>query len=312
MAVVVVSYNTRDLLSACLDSVLAQGPSEIVVVDNASIDGSSEMVAERFPSVILLVNPTNVGFGRAANQGIRACAAPYVLLLNSDTLAFPGTLEALSTYLDGHPTAAVIGPRLLNPSGSQQASERAFPTPLDLALDWSHVYGLVACTPLRGRFARTRSQDRDRQVEWIVGAALAIRRTAFDVVGGFDQSFFMYFEEVDLCYRLRQAGWDVHFTPIASVAHVGGASTRQQRTEMIVQFFASLSRFYEHHYTARRQRWLTVMVPVVAVARLARDVARWRLSHDPDLRRVVRGDIATWLRLLRGQWRNQRDPVGIG
>jgi GT2 family glycosyltransferase len=309
MAVVVVSYNTRDLLSRCLDSILAERPPRVVVVDNASSDASSEMVAGRFPSVTLLSNTTNIGFGQAANQGIRACAAAYVLLLNCDTVVLPGALEALSDYLDQHPRAAVIGPRLLNPSGSNQASERSFPTPLDLALDWSHAYDLVGCTPLRDLFARTRPQDRAHQVAWIVGAALGIRRAAFETVSGFDRSFFMYFEEVDLCYRLRRAGWDIHFAPVASVMHVGGASTRQQRTDMIVQFFDSLGRFYDRHCTAGQRRWLTIMVPTLALARLARDVTRWGLAHDPDARRIVRGDIAGWLRLLRGQWRSSPGPV---
>jgi GT2 family glycosyltransferase len=306
MAVVVVSYNTRELLSTCLESVLAEAPSHVVVVDNASTDGSSEMVTGRFPSVTLRSNPSNIGFGQAANQGIRACPSAYVLLLNCDTILFPGALDALSEYLDQHPSAAVIGPRLLNPSGSNQASERSFPTPLDLALDWSHAYDLVGCTPLRGLFARTRRQDRAHPVAWIVGAALGIRCAAFDLVSGFDPSFFMYFEEVDLCYRLRRAGWDIHFAPVASVMHVGGASTRQRRTDMIVQFFESLGRFYDRHCTPGQRRWLTVMVPMLALARLARDATRWGLTHDPAARRMVGGDIAAWLRLLRGQWRSPR------
>jgi GT2 family glycosyltransferase len=303
-AVVIVSYNTCRLLEDCLHSVVAESPIEVVVVDNASLDGSADMVATRFPRVQLLRNQYNVGYGRAAHQGIQSCATPFVLLLNADTRLQPGALDTLTTHLEEHPSVALVGPRLVDEAGRVQSSQRSYPAVWELLLDWTHAYPLIGKVPvLKERFPRVRAQDRTRRVPWVVGAALAIRRDAYDAVGGFDRSFFLYYEEVDLCYRLAQAGWDVHFTPVAEVVHVGGASANQWPTHTTVQLYRGLAQFYERHYTSVHRKALTVLISCLMLARLARAAARWGLTSDPHARRAIGADALVCVHLLQGDWR---------
>ncbi|HEX6104576.1 MAG TPA: glycosyltransferase family 2 protein, partial [Gemmatimonadales bacterium] len=240
MAVAIVSWNTRELLRRCLESALAEGAAEIVVVDNGSSDGSVEMVRDQFPRVRLEVRPENPGYGAASNIAFGLCSAEYVLLLNSDTAIHPGALAALVEHLDRNPRAGIVGPRLLNADGTLQKSVFPFPSPLVPLVKRRPVADVVGVVPwLRDEFVGSWAHDRARRAPWVLGAALAIRRTAFDGTGGFDESFVMYFEEVDLCYRLRQAGWEIHFTPAAEVTHVGGASTSQRRPEMLARLSLS-------------------------------------------------------------------------
>ncbi len=303
MAVVVISYNTRTLLRECLESVVAELPSELVVVDNASGDGSADMVVSSFPDAILVGNTQNIGFASAANRGIRAVASPYILLLNGDTRLPPGSLRELATYLWRHPSVAVVGPKLRDAIGRSQASERSFPAIWDLLLDWTHMYALIEGIPyIRESFPRTRRRTGARSVPWVLGAALAIRRTAFEDVGGFDPDFFLYYEEVDLCYRLRRAGWQVHFSPGVEVVHVGGASASQRPTETMVQAFRGLAQFYDRHYAGWRRRSLDVLLPALASARLVRDGVRWRLTDDPGSRSTLARNISAWKELQRGEW----------
>jgi GT2 family glycosyltransferase len=297
-AVAIVNYNTRDYLQACLASVRAEGPAEVVVVDNASSDGSAAMTRSHFPEVRLVVNGTNGGYGAAANQAIGLCRAPYVLLLNSDTELRPGALLALASYLERWPAVAVAGPRLVNPDGSLQPSCYPAPTPLHVFLEESTAGRMVRFVPwLRERYLRTWSHSRPRPAPWLLGAALVFRRDAFQAVGGFDESFYMYAEEVDLCARLVKAGWQVHFVPQAEVVHAGGASTRQRRVEMAAQYFTSLSHFYRRHYSRPRQVALAVMVKVIVLLRLVRETVRLGLA-GPAERAALEVEREAWKRVL--------------
>jgi GT2 family glycosyltransferase len=294
-AVVVVSYETRDLLRACLDSVLAEEPAATVVVDNASRDGSAEMVRDLFPGVRLIANARNPGFGAAANQGIAACDSRYVLLLNADTRLEPGALAALCRELDRHPGTAVAGPLLLNPDGSRQPSVFPFLTPgVVLAMN-TYANRLVR------RAARFRSVYEGAaagNVPWVKGAALALRRAAFEAVGGFDEGYFLYAEEMDLCWRLRQAGWRVRFTPRARVVHEEGASTGRLRPEMAARLFNSVGRFHTLHSspgTVARLRWA---VRLAMAEHIARDTLKSFWTRDPGRRRALGDDLAVWRRVL--------------
>src|SRR5262249_32929400 len=161
---------------------------------------------------MLHANKRNLGYGAAANQAVASCTAEYVLLLNSDTLLSSGALKALGDYLDLHPRAAIVGPRLVNSDGTLQASCYPFAGTLEWFLDNDACVQLIRYVPvLRNHCLRTWSHTYARAVPCVKGAALAIRREAFDAVGGFDESFFMYFEEMDLCHRLEAIGWQVHF-----------------------------------------------------------------------------------------------------
>jgi GT2 family glycosyltransferase len=299
--VVVVNYNTCRELDACLSALAEAG--QVVVVDNASTDGSLEMVRRQHPHVILRANRQNVGYGAAVNQGIRSCSAEHVLVLNSDTRVLPGTLAALGAYLDQHPRVAVVGPRLITPEGRLQPSCYAFPTLLPTLLQESTIGQLLRYAPwLREVYPPTASHTRPRRVAWVEGAAMAIRRAAFDAVGGFDPSFFMYYEEVDLCYRLATAGWEVHFAPVGTVVHVGGASTRRHRSDMAVQALASQLWFYQRHYSRPRMVALVVLIQGVVLARWLLAPIRIRLTHDANRRSQLREDAMAWRRVLRGEW----------
>jgi GT2 family glycosyltransferase len=299
MAVAVISWNTRDLLRACLASCLAERAEEIVVVDNGSYDGSIEMVRREFPSVRLKVLPSNPGYGAASNIAFRLCRAPYVLLLNSDTEVRPGALAALSEALDERPHTGVVGPKLENPDGSLQRSVFPFPSPYISLLKRQPMSGLVSRLPgLREQYPLNFKHDQERRVPWVLGAAQAIRREAYEAVNGFDESYVMYYEEVDLCYRMRRAGWDTRFVPCASVMHVGGAATRQRRQEMLVRLTLSALAFHRHHDRGVRLALARVVVRLSARAWLLRDGLRFHLSRGAARRERLAQDREVWREVL--------------
>lgn len=302
MDIVLVNRNTRDQLLAALDTVFAEVPGQVVVVDNGSSDGSAEAVRERFPEVQVIVRTDNPGYGAGANQGIAACRAPFVLALNSDALLRPGTLAALSSYLEDHPRAGVVGPRLVNPDGTLQHSCFPFLGSFQMIVEKSPLGRLLArVPPVRERWLlRWSSHDRPRVVPWLLGAALAFRREAFDQVSGFDGSFFMYGDEVDLCWRLREAGWECHFAPVATVMHVGGVSTAAVRAEMELRRIDSSRRFYRLHYSRGHVAALEAMIRAAMAARWLRDTLRLRLEREPARRGRLAEDLAVWQRALRG------------
>lgn len=304
IAVVIVNYNTREYLRECLAAFLSQSTDQLIVVDNASSDGSAEMVRACYPSVKLYDNAFNRGYGAAANQAMAACTAEYVLLLNSDTVVHKGALDALTIYLDQHPSVGIVGPRLVNPDGTLQPSCYAFPGTFKWFLHYEVPGQLIRRVPtLRNYQERTWPHIEAQPVPWVMGAALAIRREAFGAVGGFDESFFMYCEETDLCYRLQTAGWQVHFAPVATVMHVGQASTKQYRTEMAVQHIASRLLFYRRHYSTVRFGMLAVMMKCTVLARLLFDFYRRLSARDSSQSAGMAADIAAWQRVLIGKWK---------
>ncbi len=284
IAVAIVNWNTRDLLRTCLQRVLPEKPAKVVVADNGSQDGSVAMVREDFPSATLIVSPENPGYGAAANRAISRCDAEYILLLNSDTELRPGALLALRAYLEEHQRVGVVGPRLLNPDGTRQESCFRFPRPF---------------LPLMKRRSGKLSHDRPGRVPWVVGAALAIRRTAFEAVDGFDESYQMYFEEVDLCYRLRKAGWETHYTPDAEVIHLIGASTRQRRAEMKLRTRLSSLEFYRRHHRGIPLAVGLTMEYAITLGRMLRDSARYCLARSSGRRDQLKEDLSVWWVLLR-------------
>lgn len=312
MAVTVINHNTCDHLYHCLRSLAMQDGTEIIVVDNASSDGSVQMVRRNFPWVRLMVNADNPGYGAAANQALGSTSADYVLLLNSDTCLWPGALAALQQYLDCHPAVAVAGPRLLNPDGSLQPSCYPFPGLASLFFQESGLEPLLARLPIwRERNLRAWSHDRPRAVPWVLGAALAIRRAPFQAIGGFEEDFYMYLEETDLCYRLWRRGWEVHFTPGATVEHSGGASTKQRRAEMRIAYFRSVTRFYRRHFGAPALLLLKAMLKLIVRARLVRDVYRLCRASEADQRQKLNEDIRAWRQLLQDQAVNAEAEVQI-
>lgn len=286
-SVAIINYNTRDLLRACLSSVVPEHPDRVIVVDNASSDGSAQMVAAEFPRVTLLANASNRGYGAAANMAFSASTARYLLLLNSDTLLRRGALEAMAEYLDEHEEVGVLGPRLINEDGTLQPSCYPFPGSMRWLVDnddLARYLGTVGS--VQRRMFRTWEHDRPRHVPWVMGAALAIRREAFDAVGGFDESFFMYHEETDLCFRMAKLGWETHFAPVTEVVHKGGASTVQHRHAMSVALFESAQRFHRKHYSGFRFFAVESAWRALALIRLLFAAVRYHTAFDAELRRA--------------------------
>ena len=220
-SVVVVTYNALPWVERCLESVRGV---ESVVVDHGSTDGTAAHVRERFPEVEV-IEEENLGLAHGWNTGVARTSGRYVLLLNADAWLDEGALEALVAFADAHPRAAVVGPRLRNPDGSLQRSVRGFPTLWRLATEYLFLRKLGPRSRLLNKFYEGDfDHDKAREVDWLFGACLLVRRDAADEVGLFDEDFFMFSEETDWCYRFRQAGWSVWFFPGAEVVHVGGAS----------------------------------------------------------------------------------------
>lgn len=259
LSVCIVNWNTRDFLRACLRSLQEWPPQtamEVVVVDNASSDGSADMVRAEFPQVTLLANRENQGYAVGNNQGIAASRGEYVMLLNPDTeilpLPFPGAphpFDILVGFMEGCPRVGAVAPQLVNPDGSVQRSCRSFPTAGALLWEFLGVSRLLPQSRRFGAYRMTYWDHRTcREVDQPMGSCLVLRRRALDEVGVFDPQFRIFFNEVDLCYRLKQAGWSIYFIPQAAIRHYGGESTKQVRLAMIRESGEALQRFYRKHY----------------------------------------------------------------
>ncbi|HEX6490575.1 MAG TPA: glycosyltransferase family 2 protein [Gaiellaceae bacterium] len=221
VSVVVVTYNSLAWIERCLESVRGH---ETIVVDNGSRDGTVELVRERFPEA-QVVEQENRGMGAGNNAGMRRASGRHFLLLNADAWAVGDAVDRLAAFADSQPDAAVVGPKLLHPDGSLQRSARAFPTLWRLATEYLFLRKLAPRSRIFNSFYEGDfAHDRVRQVDWLLGACLLVRRAAADEVGLFDEDFFLFSEETDWCYRFHQAGWGVYFFPEAEVMHVGGAS----------------------------------------------------------------------------------------
>lgn len=255
LTILIVNWNTAALLRDCLLSITScPPPTEIVLVDNASTDGSAEMVTREFPQVRLIHNSVNLGFARANNQGLRASQERYVLFLNSDTCVPQFALARLVGFMEEHLDAGACSPRLARRDGSPQPF--AFgddPTP-----------GYLLARGLARIFLHRALHNWEtcvlQSVAWVSGASLLVRRAALDQVGGFDEKFFMYFEDNDLCLRLRRAGWTVYYNPQVSITHLGGASLTQNQ-ERFKYYDASLRYFYAKHYSPLARLTLEIMLP---------------------------------------------------
>ena len=272
VSAVVVSYNSATYLPDCLRSLRSEGVSSVVVVDNASSDGSVAVVQADDPAATVLETGANLGFGTAANQGVAATAGEYVLILNPDTVVEPGTVKALADALDRDPDLAVVGPRIENLDGTLYPSVRRFP---NLTVAFGHAFlGLVwPANPFTRRY-RMLDWDHDRaaaDVDWVGGACFLARRTAFEMVGGFDEAYFMYVEDVDLCWRLGQAGWRVGYEPGGRVVHALGGSSRSVPYRMIAEHHRSLLRFVSKSSEGSRR----ALLPVVAAGLTVRTLAAW-------------------------------------
>jgi N-acetylglucosaminyl-diphospho-decaprenol L-rhamnosyltransferase len=255
LSLILVNYKSREPLLACLralrdDAGAAGIRTETVVVDNDSRDGTGEALAADFPDARFIANRENVGYARAVNQGLAATGAPFALVLNPDCTVRPGALRALLDHAAAHPRSGLVGPRILNPDGSLEYSARAFPDHLTFLFNrYSLLTRLFPANPFSRRYLLTDWDHASvREVDWVSGACLMVRRAAIEQVGPMDEAFFMFNEDVDWCRRMRTAGWAVSYVPDATVVHHIGASRRKVRARVIyARHLGMIHYFHKHH-----------------------------------------------------------------
>jgi GT2 family glycosyltransferase len=250
LTIAIVSYNAKEELAACLESIYAStrlDSYEVLVADNASTDGTVEMLAGRFPRVRVIASPENLGFGRASNLCWHEAKSSLVLFLNSDTLVPERALDRLVELARKRPEAGALGPRLLYPDGEIQMSFGAMPGVASEILQklWNAGYARGK-GPLRG--AVRKRYSRERAVDWVSGACLLTRRDTLETVSGFDENFFLYSEDADLCARIRATGARVLFTPQVEIVHLLGRSVSKNRHRVVYESQRSRLYFYEKHH----------------------------------------------------------------
>jgi GT2 family glycosyltransferase len=272
LSIIVVNWNTCSILQQCLKSIYTQIRGvkfEVIVIDNASTDGSLEMLRYNFPDVTIIANDTNRGFARANNQGIRVSQGRYILLLNSDTIVLNHAIDKVVSFADAHMGAAVVGCRILNPDKTLQPTCFMFPSIVNMLLSATYLYKVFPRSKFFGR-ERMSWWNRDdiREVDVVTGCFMLVRADAIEKVGMMDERFFMYGEETDWCYRFKQAGMKVLFTPSAEIIHLGGASSRQKHLEMILQLRGSLLLFFKKHYGYISYFWGCLLVALFFLLRI--------------------------------------------
>jgi GT2 family glycosyltransferase len=296
LSIVVLNYNTREHLAQCLQAIAAEGSTtlsdgpieaEVVVVDNASHDGSADMVEASFPWVRLIRAPRNGGFAYGNNLALRGISGDNVLLLNPDSLLPPGSLQLLLERATAHPEAGIVGPKLLRPDGSMHlACRRSFPTPSVAFYRLSGLSRLFPTSPMFGRYNLTYvDPDVPLEVDSVCGACMLIRRVVLERIGLLDERFFMYGEDLDWCLRTRAAGWTVRYEPAIVVQHQHGAASRQRALRTTFHFFRAMDLFYRKHYIHRYHPVVTGAVRTGIYGALALAMFRTLLT-SPEQRRV--------------------------
>ncbi|TSC90491.1 MAG: Glycosyl transferase family 2 [Microgenomates group bacterium Gr01-1014_5] len=273
ISIIILSYNTKKLTRACINSVLKFSKSvqfEIIVVDNGSTDGSLEWLV-RESNIKLIENKENLGFSKGNNLGIKAAKGKYILLLNSDTELVEDSLLKMTRWMDIHPSAAVATCMLKNPNGSTQATGGFFPT-LPRILLWSTFLDDLPLVNKLGIYHPHVDSifgnyyEREHKLDWVTGAFFLMRREIIEKIGVLDEDFFMYVEELEYCYRIKKAGWEVFYTPITKIIHIGGASGIRENATL--GEFNNLRLFYSKHKSFFEQVLLILLLKVAAFLRI--------------------------------------------
>lgn len=304
LSIVIISWNVRELLRRCLDSIQEslrgeKGKGllvETIVFDNGSADGSADMVREDFPWVHLMESEVNLGFTKGNNLAIGQSEGRYILLLNPDTEVVGDALGTMMAYMESHPRVGALGPQLMNPDGTTQSSRRRFPTMATAFLEstvlqpWFQGSGI-----LKRYYLLDRPDDETQPVDWVVGAALLIRREALHQVGPLDEEFFMYSEELEWCYRLKAQGWEVVYLPTAQVVHQEGRSSEQVLAARHIHFQRSKVLFFKKYYGWRGEvlRWFILSTYLYL---FLLEGLKWLVGH----KRPLRGErVAAYWQVLR-------------
>jgi N-acetylglucosaminyl-diphospho-decaprenol L-rhamnosyltransferase len=305
VTIAIVSWNTRELLARCLESLVPEverGRAEVWVVDNASGDGSAEMVAERFGWARLVASQENLGFGRAINLVARQTRSPWIATANADIALHPGALDALLEASERDPRAGAIAPRLVLPDGSTQHSVFAFPTITYAFLLATAAFRFSRTIGDRRAFLGYWDAERARRVPWAIAAFLLFRREAFDEAGGFDDRQWMYAEDLDIAWRLREAGWHTRYEPRAHVDHESSASTTQAFGPELAPHWQRST----YGFLARRRG--IAYTRAVATLNLAGALWRWARvvlhgARDPRMDPALRGAYWRWVLVHAGALR---------
>jgi len=285
LSIVLVCWNNKNYLEPCLRSLYASDLRcrfDVIVVDNGSTDGSQAMLYEHFPLVQLIQNDHNVGLGKASNQGIEATCGRYILLLNNDTLVNGPSFDAMVAFLDENPQVGAVGGKIFNPDGTVQTCYNNFSTLWEEFLIATRLGELMA-----EGYPAIVKDDQVRSVGWISSACLMVRRTALDEIGLLDEAYFIYGDEADLQYRLKQAGWLVYYLPSATIIHFGGRSmNRWSRRKMV---YRGKMLFYKKHYGALRTAALRALLGGLSLFKLlwwgiAGALPRWREQAQKEVR----------------------------
>ncbi|TDF96221.1 glycosyltransferase family 2 protein [Paenibacillus piri] len=256
LSIIILNYNTCELTINAIKSVYASHTHykyEIIVVDNNSADASVQTINENFPSTVLIKNDENYGFAKGNNIGIRKATGRYILLLNSDTEVQEDTLETMIAFMDSNRSIGAAGCKVVLPDGSlDKACRRGFPTP---SASFYYAFGISKLFPDSPRLNQYQlshlDPDQDYPVDCLVGAFMMVRREAFEQVGLLDENFFMYGEDIDWCYRIKQGGWNIHYYPYTQIVHHKGASSRRKPFKIIYEFHRAMYLFHKKHYQTR-------------------------------------------------------------
>jgi hypothetical protein len=265
VSVLIVSFNVREYLLQAIDSVKNSnynGSIEIIVVDNDSFDGTPLSVQKKYPDIHVLKNNRNQGFGTGINQAAQKAKGEFLFILNPDTIVQENTIEKLRLYLKNNPQVGIVGPKVLNSDGSLQlASKRSMPT---VSVSLPKILGLSTLFPKSkwaGKYNLTYlEENKIHKVDAVSGSALMIRKSSFDKLNGFDETFFMYGEDLDLCKRIIQLGKEIHYVPTTQIIHYGGESVRSAKFDSINAFFDSMSLFYKKHFSATTTFFLSILI----------------------------------------------------
>lgn len=282
VSVIILNYNTREYLRACLHAVAASQPGpddpslEVFVVDNASQDGSADIVPDQFPWARLIRSSRNGGYAYGNNLALRECVGEYVLLLNPDTVVSPDAIRRLVDYLDAHPEAGAVGPKVLLPDGRLDlACRRSFPT---LEVATYRLLGLSRLFPRSRRFGRYNltylDPDQPAEVDSVVGACMLVRRAAIDQAGLLDEQFFMYGEDLDWAYRMKRCGWRILYNPSVTVLHYKGEASRQHSEASTLAFYQAMGIFYRKHYAQQHHPLVNGLVEAAIWLRCAISLAK--------------------------------------
>ena len=318
LSIIIVSWNVADLLAACLASVLA-GPVtvvppagdrsdgddrlgvEIIVVESGSTDHSREVLSH-FPQVRVLAQPENIGFSRGNNLGLAAARGRYLMLLNPDTAIIGDALPVLAAYLDAHPDVGIVGPRTLNTDGTTQSTRRRFPTLVTALFESTWLQPYAPPGVLRRYYISDAPDDAVLDVDWMQGSALMFRREVYEQIGGLDERFVMYSEEMDWCRRARAAGWRAVYVGTAQIVHHGGKSADQVEARRHMYFQQSKVRYFRKHHGLPAGETLRLYLLALYAWQWLLEWTKGRLGHKPELRRARMAAYREVLRTgLRGE-----------